>query len=455
MRIVIEGATVVTVNARDEVLRPGWIDVRDGALAAVSGTPLDATGADRRIDGRGKVVMPGLVNAHTHLFQTFIRGVYEHLPFTEWLRRIYHCGRTLTPEDCRLSAILGSLESLKGGVTTVMDHHFLNRGVDLAEATLAGMRAVGVRTAMARTIMDVGELAPPEVIESPEDGLRSVDALLARHHGELGDGMLTLMTGPNTPPVSASGEAAVAIQRFALARGLRVSAHVAESASVVATVQHLGGPRGVVGWLDGLGALGPNWLAAHCVHLSPEEIDIMARRGVCVAHNPVSNGFLGDGIAPVAAMLEAGVTVALGSDGPASNNSQDMFEVMKTAALFQRAHRQDPGAIRPRQALRMATINGARALGLDHLVGSLEPGKRADLIMLDLLAAPHAVAVHDVVSHLLHCARASDVELAMVDGRILMERRTVAGLDEPGLLQRAQALAEDLVRRLGRSAPAR
>jgi 5-methylthioadenosine/S-adenosylhomocysteine deaminase len=308
---------------------------------------------------------------------------------------------------------------------------------------------------MARTIMDVGELAPPEVIESPADGLRSVDALLARHHGELGEGMLTLMTGPNTPPVSASGEAAVAIQRFALARGLRVSAHVAESASVVATVRRLGGQRGVIAWLDGLGALGPNWLAAHCVHLSPEEIDIMARRGVCVAHNPVSNGFLGDGIAPVTAMLEAGVTVALGSDGPASNNSQDMFEVMKTAALFQRAQRQDPAAIRPRQALRMGTINGARALGLDHLVGSLEPGKRADLIMLDLLAAPHTVAVHDVVSHLLHCARASDVELAMVDGRVLMERRTVAGLDEPGLLRRAQALAEDLVRRLAGGAPAR
>lgn len=453
MRIVIEGATVVTVNAQDEVLRPGWIDVREGVLAAVSATPLDATGADRRIDGGGKVVMPGLVNAHTHLFQTFIRGVYEHLPFTEWLRRIYHCGRVLTPEDCRVSAMLGSLESLKGGVTTVMDHHFLDRGVDLCEATLSGMRAVGVRTVLARTIMDVGDLAPAEVLESPAGGLRSVETLLARHRAELGDGRLTLMTGPNTPPVSASGEAAVAIQRFALERGLRVSSHLAESGSVVAAVQRQSGHRGVVAWLDALGALGPNWLAAHCVHLAPEEIDIMARRGVCVAHNPVSNGFLGDGIAPVAAMLEAGVTVALGSDGAASNNAQDMFEVMKTAALFQRAQRQDPGAIRPRQALRMATINGARALGLDHLVGSLEPGKRADLIMLDLLAAPHTVAVHDVLSHLLHCARASDVELAMVDGRVLMERRTVAGLDEPGLLRRAQALAEDLVGRLGRSAP--
>ena len=139
----------------------------------------------------------------------------------------------------------------------------------------------------------------------------------------------------------------------------------------------------------------------------------------------------------------------MGTDGAASNNSQDMFEVLKMAGLLQRARLQDPQAISPVQALRMATINGARALGLDHLVGSLEPGKRADLIMLDLRAAPHNVAVHNVVSHLVHCAKATDVELVMVDGRILMEGRRVPGLDEADLLAKAQAAGERLVRRLG------
>ena len=143
------------------------------------------------------------------------------------------------------------------------------------------------------------------------------------------------------------------------------------------------------------------------------------------------------------------MTVALGTDGAASNNSQDMFEVLKMAGLLQRARLQDPQAISPVLALRMATINGARALGLDHLVGSLEPGKRADLIMLDLRAAPHNVAVHNVVSHLVHCAKATDVELVMVDGRILMEGRRVPGLDEADLLAKAQATGERLVRRLG------
>jgi 5-methylthioadenosine/S-adenosylhomocysteine deaminase len=447
-RTLIENATVVTLNARDEVLAPGWIDVVDGAIAAVSRTPLPAAGADRRIDARGKVVMPGLVNAHTHLFQTFIRGVYEHLPFTEWLRRIYHCGRALRAEDCRLAAMVGCLEALRGGVTTVMDHHFLNRGVELPEATLAGMRALGVRTVLARTIMDVGDLAPPEVIESPADGLRSVQALLDNHRREHGGGMLTLMTGPNTPGVSASGEAAVAVQRFATERGLGVSAHIAESRSVVDRVRERTGHPGVLAWLDALGALGPNWIAPHSVHVSPDEVEILARREVSVIHNPVSNMFLGDGVAPVVAMLRAGVTVALGTDGSASNNSQDMFEVVKAAALLQRVHHQDPRAILPAQALRMATVNGARALGLGRLVGSLEPGKRADLIVLDLRASPHNVAVHDVVSHLVHCAKASDVELAMVDGAVLMEGRRVRGVDEGKLLAEAQAAAERLVARL-------
>ncbi len=448
MDILLQNATVVTMNEQDEVLDHGWIDIRDGAIAAVSPTPLEAPDVARRIDGHGKVIMPGLVNAHTHLFQTFLRGVYEHLPFSEWLRRIYRCGRALRAEDCRLSAMLGCLESLKGGVTTVMDHHFLNRGLELPEATLVGMRAVGVRTVLARTTMDLGDLAPPEALETTEEALRWSDALLANHRNETGDGMLTLMVGPNTPGVSASGETAVATQRFALERGLRVSAHVAESCAVLEAVQRRYSRPGVIAWLEELGALGPNWIAAHSVHLSPDEIAIMARRGVCVAHNPVSNMFLGDGIAPVVEMLKAGVTVGLGTDGAASNNSQDMFEVLKVTPLLQRARLQDAQALTPMQALRMATIGGARALGLDHLVGSLEPGKRADLIMLDLRAAPHNVAVHNVISHLVQCAKATDVELAMVDGRILMEGRKVAGVDEPALLAEAQAAAERLVRRL-------
>jgi 5-methylthioadenosine/S-adenosylhomocysteine deaminase len=447
MRILIENGTVLTMNAQDAILDPGWIEIVDGAITQVAASPIPTAGADRRTDATGKVVLPGLVNAHTHLFQTLIRGVFEHLPFTEWLRKIYSCGRVLTADDCYTGAVLGSLESLKGGVTTVVDHHFLNRGTELPQATIAGMQAVGVRTVLARTIMDLGELAPREVLENAEQGLRSVEDLLAAYARKR-DGMLTLMTGPNTPGISSSGELAVATKQFADAHGLRISAHIAESASVVETVQDRYGRHGVIAWLDELGALGPTMIAAHSVHLSQDEIKTMADRGVSVAHNPASNMFLGDGIAPIVEMLAAGVTVALGTDGAASNNSQDMMEVVRVASLLQRARLQDPGAVPPLQALRMATINGARALGLDHLVGSIEPGKRADIITLDLYRAPHNVAVHNVVSHLVHCARSTDVDMVMVDGNVLMQGREVTGLDEAGFLAKAQQAGRQLVERL-------
>ncbi len=446
--LLIADATVVTVNERDEVLDHGWIAVEDGAVAAVSATPLPAPDGTRVIDGRGLVAMPGLVNAHTHLFQTLIRGVYEELPFADWLRRIYACGTVLTPEDTRLGARLGCLESIRSGVTTVVEHQFLNRGNELSEAAIEGMRDLGVRAVLARTIMDLGDLAPPEVLETPEQGLRAVEALLDRRRGE-SDDMLTLMTGGNTPGASASAELARDARAFAAERGIMVSEHLAESASVLDAVERRSGVRGIVRWLDQMEALGPNVLAPHSVHVSPEEVRVMADRGVAVSHNPVSNMFLGDGIAPVVEMLRAGVTVGLGTDGAASNNRQDMFEVMKAAALLQRARAQDAHAITSAQALRMATIGGAQAIGLGDRVGSLEVGKRADVVLLDLYGSAHSVAVHDVVSHLVHCANPSNVRTVVVDGRVVLDDGQVVGLDEERFLREAQAGGRDLVRRLG------
>ncbi|MFI5268036.1 MAG: amidohydrolase family protein [Chloroflexota bacterium] len=445
MRMLIENACIVTVNSSDEVVPRGSVLVEDGAILAVGAAVPEGT-IDRRIDAAGKVVMPGLVNAHTHLFQTLIRGVYEHLPFAEWLRRIYACGRVLTPEDCLISAKLGALEALHSGVTTLVDHHFLNRGTELPSATIRGMRELGVRSVLARTIMDVGELAPKEVLETAEAGLRSTETLLDQHRDE---GLLTFMTGPNTPGASASAELARDIQRWAVQRGLRVSMHVAESLGVTDAVRERTGHEGIAAWLDAYDALGANTLAAHSVHLTANEVGIYAGRGVSVSHNPVSNMFLGDGIAPVVEMLQAGVNVALGTDGSASNNSQDMFETLKMAVLLQRARTLDPNAISPREAIRMATINGARALGLDGLTGSLEPGKRADIIVLDLEGAAHTVAVHNVASQLVYCARPSNVDMVMVDGRVVVEHGHVVDFDEPGFLAQAQAAGEDLVRRLG------
>ncbi|HZS01806.1 MAG TPA: amidohydrolase [Chloroflexota bacterium] len=448
--LLIENATVVTMNAASDVLPGGSVAVEGARIRGVYG-PGQAPPAEpvaRRLDGRGAVVMPGLINAHTHLFQTLIRGVYERLGFLEWLRRIYLTGRVLEPEDCLQGALVGLGEAVQSGVTTVVDHHFLNRTPELAEATIAAFRQVGVRCVLARCIMDVGGLAPPEVVESPEAGLRACEALLDRHRADVDAGWLSIWTGPNTPPINA-GEALIReAWAFAQAKGIGVSTHVAEAASVVEATRAEHSDEGVIALFDRLGALGPRLLCAHSVHLSPREISLLAAAGGSVSHNPVSNGFLGDGIAPITDMLAAGVNVALGTDGAASNNSQDMFEVMKVAALFQRARTQDPAVLPPETVLRLATINAARALGLEAEIGSLEPGKRADLIVVDLAGALHNTAVHDVLSHLVFTARPSDVRTVVADGRILLDDGALQTIDAAAVRASGQARGESLVRRL-------
>jgi 5-methylthioadenosine/S-adenosylhomocysteine deaminase len=448
--LLIHNATVVTMNAAGDVLPGGAVAIEGARIRGVyrAGEAVPAEPVARRINAHGAVVMPGLINAHTHLFQTLIRGVYERLGFLEWLRRIYLTGRVLEAEDCLQGALVGLGESVQSGVTTVVDHHFLNRTPELAEATIAGFRQVGVRCVLARCIMDVGGLAPPEVVETPEAGLRACEALLASHRADVEAGWLSLWTGPNTPPINSSETLIRDVADFARARGIGVSTHVAEATSVVEATRTEHGDEGVIALFDRLGALGPRLLCAHSVHLSPREIALLAAAGASVSHNPVSNGFLGDGIAPVTDMLAAGVNVALGTDGAASNNSQDMFEVMKVAALFQRARTQDPAALPPETVLRLATINAARALGLEAEIGSLEPGKRADLIVVDLAGALHNTAVHDVLSHLVFTARPPDVRTVLVDGRLLLDDGILQTVDAAAVRAAGQARADSLFHRL-------
>ena len=265
---------------------------------------------------------------------------------------------------------------------------------------------------------------------------------------DIAAGGLAIWTGPNTPPINASEALIRDVAAFARQHSIGVSTHVAEATSVVEATRAEHGDEGVIALFDRLGALGPRLLCAHSVHLSPREIGLLAAAGGSVSHNPVSNGFLGDGIAPITDMLAAGVNVALGTDGAASNNSQDMFEVMKVAALFQRARTQDPAALPPETVLRLATINAARALGLEAEIGSLEPGKRADLIVVDLAGSLHNTAVHDVLSHLVFTARPLDVRTVLVDGRVILDDGVLQTVDAAAIRAAGQARADSLVRRL-------
>ena len=249
--------------------------------------------------------------------------------------------------------------------------------------------------------------------ETPDDAFARIESLLARHRKA---DKLSFMTGPNTPPINTTVELLKEIRRFADAAGIGISAHVAESRSVVESVQKQHGASGVVEFLHRFGIPGNNSIFAHSVHISKEEIAILTQTGTSVSHNPVSNMMLGDGVAPVVEMLRQGVNVALGTDGAASNHSQDLFDTMKAASLLQKVHHQDAGIIEPYAVLRMATAAGAAALGLSSVCGTIEVGKRADLILVDL-ETTHVQPINDVFSQIVHCAKASDVQTVIVTVR--------------------------------------
>jgi 5-methylthioadenosine/S-adenosylhomocysteine deaminase len=296
--------------------------------------------------------------------------------------------------------------------------------------------------------MDEGELAPADALETPAVALAAVDALIEAHRSDIDAGVLRILGGPNTPGVSASAELSVAAARHARDRGLRLAMHVAESTAAVDRVREATGRTGVVDWLDHLDALPPGTVAAHCVHLTAAEIGLLAGRSVAVAHNPVSNLYLGDGIAPVPELLDAGVTVGLGTDGAASNDTQDLWEAMKVAALIQRVRPAAPRWLKPGEILRMATIGGAKAIGMEERIGSLEAGKRADVTLVRVGHAPHAATVHDVLAHLVFVARSLDVATVLIDGQVVVRDGRLTTVDAPALASAAQDRGRALAGRL-------
>lgn len=442
--LIITNALILPMTKERESF-VGSVRVCDGVISDLSAGKLRrGVDAEQVIDAMGRVLMPGLINAHTHLYQVLLRAVWEDLELMPWLKRIYGCARVLRPEHFYAGSLLGCVEAIRSGVTTLCEHNFLNPSPECGSETIRAIRDSSLRAVFARTIMDTGEIVPDCTKEEPEQAFRRIDAILARH---VRDELLSFMTGPNTPPINASPVLLREIRRFADDRGLGISAHVAESKSVVERARREHGKNGVVELLQQFGIPSANSIFAHSVHVSPDEIKILAETATSVSHNPVSNMMLGDGVAPVVEMLRAGVNVALGTDGAASNHSQDMFDTMKSASLLQKVHHLNAAVIDPYSILRMATAAGAKALGLDSLCGTIEVGRRADLILVDLDTA-HNQPVNDVFSQIVHCAKAADVRTVLVNGEILMRDRRLAKLDEQRVLAEAKVAHRDLMERL-------
>jgi 5-methylthioadenosine/S-adenosylhomocysteine deaminase len=443
-RLTLTNALVVPMTEKRKSFR-GYLRVEEGVITEVNeGSPVKIDNDEEIIDAAGCVLMPGLINAHTHLYQVLLRAVWEDLPLLPWLKRIYGAAQVLRPEHFYAGTMLGCIEAIQSGVTTICEHNFLNPHPDCAFETVRGLRDSGLRAVFARTIMDTGDIVPDCVREKPDRAFRHIEEII---EGNKQSALLSYMTGPNTPPLNTTPELLKEIKRFADAKRIGISAHVAESKSVVEFTQETHGKFGVVEFLDDFGIPGSASIFAHCVHISDREIQILKQRGTSVSHNPVSNMMLGDGVAPVVAMLRHGVNVALGTDGAASNHSQDLFETMKTASLLQKVHHHDAGVIDPYAVLHMATAGGAHALGLAPRCGTIEVGKRADLILVRLDAI-HNQPVNDLFSQLVHCAKASDVQTVIVDGRVLMRDHQLQLAEVGKVAEEARKENLDLMTRL-------
>jgi 8-oxoguanine deaminase len=454
MLTLIEGARlVVTQDDRRTRIPGGHVLVRDDRIEAVgSGEPRVSERIDRRIDARGKLVLPGLVNTHHHLPQTLTRNVprVQEAPLFRWLTELYEVWRGTDAVAVDVAARVGLGELLLTGCTTTTDHLYLfPRGQErLIDVEIAAAREMGIRFHPTRGSMSRGKvqggLPPDDVVQDEETILADSRRLIREHHDARPRAMTRIALAPCSPFSVTDG----LMRRTAdLARehGVRLHTHLAETKDEETYCQEVYGCRPVE-YLRRLGWMGRDVWLAHCVHLSAEEAALFGETGTGVAHCPSSNFRLGSGIAPVRAMLDAGVPVGLGVDGSASNDTSNMLAEARQALLAHRIGADPSRWVTAEEALWMATRGGARCLGRDD-VGSLEAGKCADVVLIDTRRLSYAGASSDLVAALVFSPFPEPVDMAMVNGRVVVEGGELVGVDVPALVARADAIAEDLLRR--------
>ncbi|MCG9969348.1 amidohydrolase [Pelotomaculum terephthalicicum JT] len=427
--ILIQGATVLTMEGSENIIENGEIFITGGRIAALGprGSIPPEGRAERIINGSGMIAMPGFINCHTHAAMTLLRSYADDLPLMEWLsEKIWPVENKLEPEDIYWGAMLCCLEMIKSGTTTFVDMYFIMDQVALA------VEKSGLRACLSRGL--IGN-APNGALALEEN------VNFFKEWNGMAGGRIKVMFGPHAP-YTCPPEYLEQVIELAGKYGAGLHIHVAETKSEVEQIKTSYG-RTPVGHLNSLGLFALPVLAAHCVHLDDADMEILARNNVGVAHCPESNMKLASGAAPVTGLLKAGVNVGLGTDGAASNNNLDMLEEMRSAAMLQKVSAGDPTVMPAFTALRTATANGARVLGLDGEIGLLKAGMKADLILIDK-RRPHFCPQHNLTANLVYAAHSADVDTVIVDGKILMEHRQVLTMDEEEVVREAQLRANRL-----------
>lgn len=438
MKKIIRGGTVVTLNPTGEVLT-GDILIDGDRIAAIGEVvPGEAAAI---IEAQGRVVMPGLVQAHVHLCQTLFRSQADDLELLDWLsQRILPLEAAHDEESVYYSAQLGIGELLRGGTTAIVDMETVHH----ASAAFHALEESGIRAISGKVMIDCGPSVPPPLMEETDRSLQESVRLLERWHGAA-SGRIRYGFAPRFA-VTCSDHLLREVSGLANRYGVHIHTHASENRGEIAYVEATRGKRNLL-YLDEVGLCHSQVILAHCIHLDDQEVELMASRRAHVAHCPSSNLKLASGIAPVPALLARGVNVALGADGAACNNNLDGFQEMRLAALIQKPVH-GPRCMDARTVLEMATMGGARAMGLAHEIGSIEVGKKADLIVVDLTGL-HTWPEGDVISRLVYGARASDVVLTMVDGQVLMRDGQLTSLEVDRIRTGARASSHRLLRRIG------
>jgi 5-methylthioadenosine/S-adenosylhomocysteine deaminase len=427
--LVIAGGIVVTMDGERRVLNPGSVAIRGNAIVAVDTVERvarDFEAADT-IDAPTRVVLPGLINTHTHAPMVLYRGLADDLALMDWLEKYIFPAeaKTVSPAFVRTGTELAALEMIRSGTTTYVDMYYFEE--EIARAT----KRAGLRGVLGQTVIDF----PVADAKTPADALKRAEAFIREFQKD------ELITPAVAPHAVYTNDVATLTQSrdLAVKYGVPLLIHLAETEAETAMSLERHKARPVAA-LDALGFFKARVIAAHGVWIEPQEIQLLHQRGVGVAHNPESNMKLASGTAPVPGYLRANIALGLGTDGAASNNDLDMFEAMRQAAFLHKLTSKDPQMVSAQTALEMATMGGARVIGREKDLGSLEPGKLADVIVVRM-DQPRQTPMYEPVSHLVYTTRGDDVDTTIVNGRVLMREGKVLTLDQAQVLAAARAAA--------------
>ena len=449
MSIILADGWLVTMNPQRDVLEDASLLIEGDRIAAIgTRASLAARAPEAEVIGLdGAIVIPGLVNTHTHLFQTLLKGLGDDMVLKKWFTCMTGPSAVeLTAQDVLAAALHGCVESIRSGVTTLVDFMYAHPRPGLTAPVVAAFERSGMRGHVCRGFITAGAEfgIPAQLIEAPQAALADARAQILRQNRPGGRVQVGI-----APSMIWGLEEAVLRGTRALAdeTGALITTHVAETDFEIEQARARFQCTDTE-YLSDIGFLGPDVLAVHCVQCSRRDLRILKHHDVRVSHNPCSNMVLASGIAPVPDMLAAGITVGLGSDGPASSNNHSLFQAMKMAALIQKGAHRDPTIMTADKVLEMATIDGARACGLDHIVGSLEPGKKADIAVVGI-DHPAMAPVHDPVSALVYSALGHEVTHVFIDGRPVMRDGRILSVDQTEVMRLSRQAADGLTRRAG------